>query len=104
MFEIIFFVAISLVFLGLIYVGIRVHPVAKFRNNLIDQISDAAHQDIKNGLHNWMWRYNYFETVSFDRCVYSFKPLKAENFYSDTSFLKPTDVSGNNPDSDDQVY
>jgi hypothetical protein len=72
----------------------RNNRVFSFRLALLEKISLAANIDIKNGL-EWVWRYKMFDSVTYNTMVFSFKPLKPENFYHDTAFLNAADVTEN---------
>lgn len=75
----------SLVF-GSIGMMFRTIRVAEYRRNLLNQLSDAGHDDIKNR-RPWYWRFNAFEQVSFDEMVFKFwKPIRS--FYADLSFTE----------------
>lgn len=69
----------------------RVQQVLFFRMQLLSLISDAVDADLEANNYKWRWRYDTFDEVSYNKMVYQFwKRLKAENFYSDTSFLYHT--------------
>jgi hypothetical protein len=75
-----------IVLVGSITIMIRNDYVLAFRHKLIKQISAAAKADIEAG-RDWEWRYEIYETVSYDQMVYKFwKPL--ESFYQDRSFIE----------------
>lgn len=67
---------------------IRNNQVYRYRSTLIDQISEAAKSD-NLLLRDWMWRYDYFATVSYDKMVTQFwKPL--DSFFPDKAFITPS--------------
>lgn len=79
------------------YMLYRVDKVYKFRREILDRVSTAVRKDIERakeqGLQamlnlDWMWRYQYFEKVSFHTMLYSHKRLVPENFYDDLSFME----------------
>ena len=82
------------IIIGSLNLFIRTNMVAKFRLNILDITYECAKHDAENGL-DWQWRYKAFESVSFDRMVWSFKRLTPENYYQDTTFLEMTDVRDN---------
>jgi hypothetical protein len=60
---------------------IRNEKVFKLRMSLLDQV--FAFPDYE-------WRLKVFKSVSYNQMVHSFKSIKAESFYPDLSFLKPS--------------
>ena len=76
--------------LALIYLMRRNWRVRDFCLDLIRQVSDAAQADIARGLHDFHWRYDTYESVSYDRFLFSLRPLEPQNFYDDLTFLEPT--------------
>lgn len=78
----------GLVFVLAGYMLYRNEKVYKFRLDLIERLHDAAEVDIQNG-RPWEWRSQTFETVSYKQMLYSRKPLTAEAWYVNTSFLQP---------------
>lgn len=78
-----------LLILGAIYMMFRNIQVYKFRIWLINQVSLAAAADINNGLTEWRWRSETFNTVTYNTMMFKFwKPLKPGAWYADTSFLE----------------
>lgn len=67
---------------------IRNYRVYKMTDDMLKKISYASRNDIDKGK-NWIWRYDTYASVSYDKMVLQFwKPLKPEAFYKNTSFLK----------------
>lgn len=85
-----------LVFIGIanFLMLIRNNQVCEFRQSIIGAIYEASKEDLDNGI--WdagTWRYEKFHQVSYEQMVYRFwKPLKLENFYSNTDFILPKEV------------
>jgi len=72
---------ILLVIFGVLNVWflIRNNRVCDFRLALIDAIHMTNQ---KSNLSEWIWRYEEFEKVSYNRMLFSFwKPLQIESFY-----------------------
>lgn len=77
--------------LSLLYIW-RLRRVLRYRLATLNAVSEAAQQDIASGL-PWRWRYDVYETVTFDQMAYSARPLKT--FYEDKAFLSPSAVDPN---------
>ena len=58
----------------------RNHKVSKLRQEIIGKIFEFM---------DWEWRVVKYHEVSYNDMVFSVKPIKAESFYKDTSFLEP---------------
>lgn len=73
--------------LGLaLIIAIRNGVVYRYRNRLIQQVSEAAKADIGRG-HYWFWRYDAYNEVSYDEMVWQFW-RKCDSFYPDRRFLE----------------
>ena len=71
----------------------RNHRVRRFRLALIDQVSEAAQADIRNGKDSWRWRYATLEQVSYEKTLYQFwKPLRPDAWWRDLAFLSAEDT------------
>lgn len=80
------FGVLGLVFLALIYtfyLGYRNEKVYKFRTMISDKyIGPKAMQEIDNGK-DWQWTHEIYDKLpSYDKMMFSFKPLKVENWIS----------------------
>lgn len=74
---------------------IRNLRVGKYRGKLIQDIHNAGMIDIENGTYMAAWRYEAFDSVSYNKMVLMFwKPL--DSFYKDRSFLEPLPKKGIN--------
>lgn len=69
------------------YLFIRLELTHDFLLGLMGQVSDRSRENIEKG-EEWEWRYKKLNEVSFERVLFSFKPLKAESYWDDLSFLK----------------
>ena len=88
----VFLLIIALVlFVASIYVMFRNERVYKFRMLLLNAVSNAATRDLNEG-RDWEWRFEEYRKVSYAKHVYSFKSLRASNFYSDLAFVDNEDV------------
>lgn len=68
---------------------IRNEAVYRFRMSLLRSIRVASQVDIAAGRFDWQWRYAAFEDASYAAMMHQFwKPLRAEEWYADTSFLE----------------
>ena len=71
----------------------RNRRVGRFRLALIDQISEAAQADIRNGKGSWHWRYATLAQVSYEKTLYQFwKPLRPDAWWEDLAFLSAQDT------------
>ncbi len=72
---------------------IRNEKVYRYRKNLLEQVSDAAHDDINNGRYEaWQARYDaYSEVEYFDMALKFWKPL--DSFYPDKAFATKGDFN-----------
>lgn len=60
----------------------RNSQVFKLRNEIIDKVFSYS---------DWPWRRDVYKSVSYNEMMLDFwKPIKAESFYKDLSFLKPS--------------
>lgn len=67
----------------------RNHFVYRLRRDMLQMVSLAAKEDIDDD-HSFEWRYDALMSVGYDEMVNKFwKPIKAEAFYEDLSFLYP---------------
>lgn len=84
-----FFGTLLFVDIGCIWSMIRAKKIHTFRMGIIKAISDLTQEDIKAGLfEDFLWRYEEFETVPFENMMWPlWKPLKAEQYWKDLSFL-----------------
>ena len=68
----------------LCFLWVRNNQVYDYRNELVNQISIAAKQDLSK---DWEWRYDVLDSIGYSHMVLKFwKPLNS--FYLDTSFIK----------------
>lgn len=68
-----------------IYMLYRNNKVADYRHYLLEQIRVAGKLDIANG-RNWQWRYDEYETVSYNEMMWRFwKPI--DSFYPNHDFI-----------------
>jgi hypothetical protein len=75
-------------FAGLVFFFARNESVYRFREKLIDRVSECSQKDISSGK-DWAWRFKQLDTVTYDQMLWGFwKPLRAKEFYQDTSFLE----------------
>lgn len=89
-----FLMVLGLVIAALLFILImcgfrRNNQVYKFRMELVEWVHLGTLSDIDKDA-DWRWRFEALNTVSYWRMAFSFKPLKAENFYEDTTFLEVT--------------
>jgi hypothetical protein len=92
---IVFYVLLGLlvaVLLWTAYALARNERVYKFQNELLTVVSDLAGEDIAEG-REWTWRYDAFNTSSYNEKAMGFKRLKASNYYDDLSFLDGKDIT-----------
>jgi len=84
-------IVISLCVLTVLYCLIMIcrnNNVYTFRSKLLKIIDQKSREDIRNN-RDWKWRFIMFDSVDYDEFIYKFwVPLKVENFFKDTSFLK----------------
>lgn len=66
----------------------RNQRVLAFRLDLLRQAGEAAQADIDAGNFNWRWRYDALNDVSYERQLWSLRPLRPENYYDDLAFLR----------------
>jgi hypothetical protein len=65
----------------------RNERVYLYRRRLIDRIYKLSQADIASGKDHDYWRWDVYETVSYDAMLYQFwRPL--DSFYRDKTFLK----------------
>jgi len=81
---------ISTIFLillvGMLGFGIfRNAKIYKYRMKLIEQIALRCDEDIDNE-QGWKWRWDVFESVSYDEMMYKFWK-KLDDFYPDKTFI-----------------
>ena len=69
----------------------RNHQVNSFRLRILNEISDLSIEDIARG-RDFLHRFDAFEQISYERMLFSFKPLQASNFWSDLAFLDGEDI------------
>ena len=78
---------IALIFLFAQLVDSRNSRVHKYRKQLVDQIRVAAEDDAMSG-RNADWRWDVFESVSYDTMIVQFwRPLRT--FYPNKAFITP---------------
>ncbi len=75
------------------FAWLRLHLVGKFFHFYTERVYELTKDDIAQGRHqdkeSPFWRWQEYEKVSFDAVVFKFwRPLKAEAFWDDTSFLE----------------
>lgn len=85
-------IAILLLLAGTIYLWVRNDRVCEFRLLLLRYVTDAGTADIREG-RDWAWRYDAFESVKYEKNLFSFKRLKVSNYWSDLSFVNNYDVT-----------
>jgi len=91
----IFFGVLGVLFSLNAWLMLRNHRVGRFRDELIDRVSEAARANLHDGEKSWRWRYDTFGSVSYERMLYQFwKPLRPNVWWKDTSFL---DASRDSP-------
>ena len=79
----VFFLVILICCAYLLY---RNQKIYSYRVELLRKISERATEDITNNI-DWHWRYDTFESVSYDEMIYKFwKPL--DSFYKDKKFIQ----------------
>lgn len=67
----------------------RLHRVSELRLTILQLIHNCSEEDLAGG-RPWEWRFRTLNTVSFDRMLLQFwKPVRAETWWSDTSFMRP---------------
>jgi hypothetical protein len=67
----------------------RTTKVYEFRRGVIDTVYELSGGDVHKNK-EWRWRWDAFETVDFGEMVNKFwRPLTPEEWWKDTSFLKP---------------
>lgn len=72
-----------------IFMLFRNSQVYKFRVELIDIFADQAKKSLKPEI-DYRWRSQMYHTVTYNQMVAHFwKPLKADKWWPDTSFLEP---------------
>lgn len=64
----------------------RGHAVFMYRRRLLSQVNKCSQLDILRGK-SWSWRFEMWDTVTFDQMAHSWRPLWT--FYPDPSFLDP---------------
>jgi len=70
---------------------VRNEAVMTYRKELLDRVSAMASDDIARGF-EWKWRYEAFESVSYNEMVYKvWKSL--DSFYPDMSFINRQEVA-----------
>lgn len=84
---------VSLVVLGVVLlisiISYRNTKILHFRLALLNTLSNLNQYDIGKGLHPADWRYQEFDSVTYDEMLLKFWiPLKPERWYKDTSFLE----------------
>lgn len=83
-----FLVVKELVVAYYLFILSRIESVSQFRSDLLKQVSKAVTADINSG-RSWEWRYDKLSSVKYERILHTFwRPLKAEAWYEDCSFLK----------------
>jgi hypothetical protein len=75
------------------FVSYRNHKVGRLRSDLLARVGTAADEDIHaTPMREFIWRYDTLRSVTYGDMVMSLKPIKAEAFYPDTSFLYSADI------------
>lgn len=82
------------ILLGICYTGMgialmglgRNSAVHRYRSRLLDTLAEAAYEDLHNKVKDWHWRFDVFNSASYNMMVIKFwKPL--DSFYPDKAFL-----------------
>jgi hypothetical protein len=66
---------------------VRNKSVYRFRRHLLAMVTQASHADVRSG-HAWQWRFEAFETVSYELMLSKFW-VPITDFYEDYSFIDP---------------
>ena len=78
----------QIVIMASVIVLIRNEQVYRFLKFTAEVVYVRSQEDIKKGL-PYQWRWDQLKKVDYKTMLYKFyKPLKPENFWEDTSFLK----------------
>lgn len=81
-------VLLIVIFWARSYLARRIQQVTQLRAQLYKITAMRIKEDIQHQ-RPWRWRFELLSKSSTLRMIFSFKPIKTENFYKDTTFLKP---------------
>lgn len=83
--DIVFLCIYFLILALIVTLSFRNRSVAVYRRKILSKIDVAGRDDILSG-RDWFWRFQYFDTVSYDDMMCQFwRPL--DSFYADSAFI-----------------
>lgn len=93
--DVLLYVLLALCGLALVlalFVLARNNRVCEFRLLVLKHLGDGTTADLRDGK-DWKWRFDAFDSVSYEKTLFSVKRLRASNFWSDLSFVDGYDVT-----------